>query len=301
VNDRVTVVNLLAVSYTGSTWAALMLGAHPDVFAVGEVDRLRTAGRAFCTLHGEDCPLWSRFDPNAGENPFRQISRLTGKRVLVVNNARRFKRELRDPAIDRRYVMLFRDGRAFVASGRRKHNRHSVAALTKEWIHQTHRRYARILRDRGARSQLMHYEKLVSEPESAMGEICQSIGIDFRPQMLDHTRADPHFIGGNVGSLSQLARAQGLDTLHCQMHDRSIYRMNLAVDRHVIPDSGRQVTIDLGKYRNAAPTTSDMHLDRWARELSDNDLRKFRVLGGWLNRILGYPPAKTRSSLPLRR
>lgn len=298
-NDRVTVVNLLAVSYTGSTWAALMLGAHPDVFVVGEVDRLRTAGKAICTLHGEDCPLWSRFDPNASENPFRQISRLTGKRVLVINNARRFKRELRDPAIDRRYVMLFRDGRAFVASGRRKHDRRSVIALTKEWIHQTQRRYARILRDRGARAQLMHYEKLVSAPEAAVGEICQSIGVDFRPEMLDHTRAEPHFIGGNVGSLSQLAGAHGLDTLHCQMHDQSIYRMGLGVDQHVIPDSGREMVIDLSKYRNTTPPAA--HLDRWAEELSDADLRKFRLLGGWLNHLLGYPPATTRSSLPLRR
>jgi hypothetical protein len=37
--NPITVVNIVAVSYSGSTWLNLMLGAHDDALSVGEIDQ----------------------------------------------------------------------------------------------------------------------------------------------------------------------------------------------------------------------------------------------------------------------
>ena len=68
-SPKITVVNIVAVSYSGSTWVNLMLGAHPDAFSIGEIDWIDKNKMALCSLHGESCPVWSQFDVSSKENP----------------------------------------------------------------------------------------------------------------------------------------------------------------------------------------------------------------------------------------
>jgi len=65
IEDRLTIVHIISVSYSGSTWLNLLLGAHSRAFSIGEMTVLRRTGRAICKLHGDGCPFWSRFDPHA--------------------------------------------------------------------------------------------------------------------------------------------------------------------------------------------------------------------------------------------
>ena len=82
-----TVVNVVAVSYSGSTWLNLMLGSHSQMFSVGEMDALLKWGRCWCTFHGDHCPHWSRFQLDSPTNPFVRLHQITGKRIFIVNNA----------------------------------------------------------------------------------------------------------------------------------------------------------------------------------------------------------------------
>ncbi|MCZ6834762.1 MAG: hypothetical protein O7G85_03215 [Planctomycetota bacterium] len=86
----VVVVNIVAMSYAGSTWANMLLGANSEAFSIGEMDRIQKYEQATCTIHGPECPVWSRFDRASDENIFLQISRISGKRFLVVNNTRKY-------------------------------------------------------------------------------------------------------------------------------------------------------------------------------------------------------------------
>ena len=287
-SPHLTVVNVLGVSYTGTTWCSLLLGAGPTTFCVGEFDRVRKINRAHCTLHGERCELWRRFDLQSQENVFHQISRLTGQRVLVLTNSKRFRRDQRHPSIRRAYVLLVRDGRSFVASARRKLADRSTAALAWEWARETRKRYLRMVTDLRARSVVVHHEQLQKAPETQLRRICAAIDIPFNDAMLDYTHAAPHYIGGNSGTLSVLARKHGLGTLYAQRHDKTIWPLDLSQDRHVIQDSGETVVVDHSAYRHPRDDDGRVHLDRWKRELSTSDLRTFNIVGGWLNRSLGY-------------
>ena len=108
--DPVVVINIVSVSYSGSTWANLVLGSQSQALSIGEIDRINTTGRALCSLHGPRCALWSRFDPHNGENIYLQIARLTGKWYLVVNNTRDCLDDQRHPSIRSKFILLVRDG-----------------------------------------------------------------------------------------------------------------------------------------------------------------------------------------------
>ena len=82
--DKVTVINLLSLSYTGTTWINIVLGSHEETLAVGPPDRFfelwSTDPGKLCLVHGPDCDLWpafsARYDPR--NNLFVQLAEHTG-------------------------------------------------------------------------------------------------------------------------------------------------------------------------------------------------------------------------------
>ncbi|MEM1107991.1 MAG: sulfotransferase domain-containing protein [Planctomycetota bacterium] len=298
-DQRITVINILAVSFTGSTWLNLMLGTHPDVASVGEFDRLLKMGRPICSIHGDDCPLWSRFDPNSDENPFLQAARLTGKRILVVNNVRRLRKQLEDPRIDRRYILLFRDGRAFAASYLKKQPAGTIVRATWKWFREWERRLTWTVKDRRSKTQMLHFERIVADPAETLREVCRFLEIDDRHDLTNYAQAEPHFIGGNVGPISVVARAHGLPTLTLQLHDKRLQVIDIEQDEHEIEEFGRKRKLDLAPYRKSQGQV--IRKERWPDQLTTRQIRSFALLAGWLNRLFGYPPSKDRSSIPKQR
>ncbi|MCC6580752.1 MAG: hypothetical protein IT440_09945 [Phycisphaeraceae bacterium] len=286
----ITVVNIMAVSYTGSTWLNLMLGAHPDHFSCGEIDSLRKQRQPTCTLHGPECPVWSRIKVGSDENLFMQIARVTGKRVLIVNNSRHFRADLRHPRIRRCNVLILRDGRGFVASAMNKRPGQSIRQYTQVWRRQTRNRYFRMLLDRECRRHVLHYEDLRDDPEKHLRELCTSFDLSFHPNMLRFSNAQPHFIGGSGGPIYVLARTHGLSTLYYVKDGET----------EPTPGSIDQTTSSVyARYKDNHGEV--IHEELWLKMLTDEHLHQFRRAGGWLNWLLGYPPTMERDTRPRSR
>ncbi|MEM1028367.1 MAG: sulfotransferase domain-containing protein [Planctomycetota bacterium] len=295
-DQRITVVNILAVSFTGSTWLNLMLGTHPEVASIGEFDRVAKMDRPICAIHGDECPLWSRFDTQSDENPFLQAARLTGKRILVVNNVRRMRKQLEDPRIDRRYILLCRDGRAYAASHLKKKPDDNIGQATWKWFREWERRLTWTIKDRHSKTRMLHFEKVSADPTETLRELCRFLDIDDQYDLSQYANAEPHFIGGNVGPVSVVARAHGLKKLTLQLHDKRVQVIDLDQDEFEIEEFGEKRQFNLAAYRKSQGEA--IRGERWPDQLTPGQLRWFGFLAGWLNRMFGYPPSRERSSIP---
>jgi hypothetical protein len=178
---ELTVVNVVAASYCGSTWMNLLIGSHPEAFSVGEIDKILSTGRPLCTLHGDDCPLWSQYDLDGTESPYTQIARLSGKRWLVVNNARRLLPAQQDPRIRSFYVWLVRDGRAAVAGRLRKYGHEGVWAASRSWVRQVRKKRRLIRQQPPGQAMTLHYEVVQA---NSLRRICRLIGLEFTESMM---------------------------------------------------------------------------------------------------------------------
>jgi hypothetical protein len=276
-SERLTVINVVSPSYSGSTWLNLLLGAHPQALCIGELARIKRLGKPICELHGQSCPLWSRYDPAAKENAFVQMARLSGRRVLVAKNAEVFAEDLADPSLDVRMVELIRDGRAVAASTLRKYPNLSMRKAARRWVREVHKGRALIDQYGRDRSRLVLYEDLLSHTEPRVRELCEWLGLPFEPAMLAYWAApDMHFLGGNRGTLYNLLRLKD-------------GQATLAPDSSV---GATKANWDLGFYEKQDPTKfAD---ERWKTELSNWQLRVFALATMGLNRRLGYPPALRR-------
>lgn len=274
-DQDIQVVNIMSVSFSGSTWLNLMLGSHDRAFSVGELKKVLGWGKAVCTLHGEQCPVWSRYDSRSSENPFAQIARITGKRCLVVNNSRQFLPSQQVPPVRPKFIHLIRDGRAVVASMLRKEHQHSVSAAARLWSHDV-RRNRRLMRRQPREDVLeVSYEHLKADPAAGLKRICAFLGLDFQPSMTRYEGHDAHYLSGNRGTLHALASQQQAD-------------VNLQISIGNEP----RFDWDLDHYRKTDPTR--FVDERWKHELSNRQLRVFALLAGRLNRRLGYPRALDR-------
>lgn len=276
----ITVVNIVAVSYSGSTWLNLMLGAHRDSLSVGEIDQAYKAGQASCRIHGPKCPLWSRFDPSADENPFIQIARISQKKFLIVNNTRRLLGQQNHPDIEAKFVWLIRDGRAVIASAMRKYPGRSAVRATRDWARAMRKKRKLICHQPPHHVMRVHWNELNADADRHMKIICAFLGMAYDPGMISYWNADTHFIGGNRGPMTILAQQQGIE-----LHTPELRS----------PSRRRVPHVDLNFYKRA---DADNFVDeRWRAELTDTQLRIFSLFGGRLNAKLGYGGGQDRSRL----
>ncbi len=271
--DRITVVNIVSVSYSGSTWMNLMLGSTPESFSVGEIKSILRDNKAECTIHGEDCPLWTRYEYPGSENPFVQLAKLTGKRVLVVNNSRKFLQAQQDPRIDAKFIHLMRDGRAASASFMRKFEGASMWRAARWWQHDVKRNLRLLKRQpREAVIQVI-YEQLKADPNKHLPAICDFIGLPYNPDMIQYWNFEHHFLGGNPGTLLSMVNQQDKASLGTK------------------PPVGNW---DLDYYKKSNPAA--FKDERWKSQLSDRQLRQFALIAGRLNRRFGYSASTQRSA-----
>jgi hypothetical protein len=275
----VIVVNVVSTSFSGSTWVNLLLGSHSQAFSAGEMKQLLKIPPADCTLHGKKCSLWTRFKFPSKENPFRQLSRLTGKRVLVVNNSRKFLPMQQEPGIRSRFVHLVRDGRAVVASFLRKSPDMSVWSTARLWNHDLRRNHRLIRRQPRKHVTTLLYENIHQNTEPELRRLCGFIGIDYEPSMLQFWTGDRHYLGGNRGTLYSILR-----------------KTDAAAPAHAVIANGPATDTlnwDLNYYKKTDP--AKFVDERWKHELSDHQLRLFGLLAGRVNRRFGYPRSTDRS------
>lgn len=97
---------------------------------------------------------------------------------------------IRDTLPDARFLYLVRDGRDVTCSMLRvpTHDQHPYF-VAREWVEQQESCIGvyQALAPRGA-AHLVRYEELIEDPRRELGRICEFLGLDFRPVMLDFHR-----------------------------------------------------------------------------------------------------------------
>jgi hypothetical protein len=265
------VVHIISTANSGSTWVNLILGSHPDAFSVGELKMALRPGFGDCAVHGRECPVLSRFDPDNEENPFLQLQRLTGKSIFVVNNSRKFLPAQMHDGIQSRFIHLVRDGRAVTASYLRKRRQPDMWHAARRWVHEVRRDSRLMRRLRRQPNCRLQYEAMVAQPLEQLEKLCSLIGIDCDQAMLRYWEQEHHFFGGNRGTLFAMLKK----------HDPS------AEAPPAPPTSATGGSENLRYYAQTNPASFDDQ--RWKQQLTPRQLWVFRLLAGRTNRAIGYP------------
>lgn len=220
--------NRLAVAiggagHSGSTLLGLVLGSHSDVFYAGEAKKSLFIGDArkplrkrVCKICGPDCEVWSRFDVPPDPDLYEQLSRITGRSGIVDSTKKtdwivERRAEVEAAGGAHKLIFLTRDGRAVVNSRVRKYPDLDPAIHVDEWIAQIEATDA-LVRERPEAATLVRYEALATEPEATVREVCAFLGVAFEPTMLAYHEKAHHPLGGNTGTQSVVARANGLES-----------------------------------------------------------------------------------------
>lgn len=233
-----SVIGILGTSFSGSTVLNLMLGAHPEIHAGGELSALILArgeeSAGACTACGFACPYWSEeARARVGKaSLYREVERIFGKRVIVDSSKSIdwFNEVLASDAhrdVGASYVLMVKHPIRYLASCLANATSHrprrgggllgklSPARMRQsfvdELIEDLHDFYHRFFWNFGkavgsATFHLMHYERMVADPRATLAPLLDSLGLDYAPQMDDFFRATYHQIGGNAGPLYQLGQ-----------------------------------------------------------------------------------------------
>ncbi|GAB4212206.1 MAG: hypothetical protein OHK0013_34720 [Sandaracinaceae bacterium] len=263
--------------HSGSTLLGLVLGAHPAIFYAGEARKSVFLGdldkplkKRVCKLCGPDCPVWGTLRPSAETDLYEQLSRRTGRPVVVDStkstdwHAAQLAR-LAGTGARTTLLYLFRDGRAVVNSRVRKYPSQSPRDIIEAWRAQIERTDALAARFPG-RVLHVRYEALASDPEPTVRRIADALGVAYDSCMLRFWESEQHPLGGNNGTQYLVARERA------------------AASRASVVELGERTRAYYGEH----PRGIVLDL-RWKRELDPSVLALFDELAGELNRRFAWP------------
>jgi hypothetical protein len=303
------VVFILGPGHCGSTLLDLILGSHSQAFSLAEfhnvtkfVDDPNGATAAVCAICGDTCEFWNHKSPLASlkslysqksiahkivgrgvralRNPYSPMFAATGKSILIDSSKspRWFTRQImfrhtwRD--VTPYLIYLARDGRAVANSYFRKYPDRGIASATERWKRSTlsmNRFYESFPFPHKTR---VRYENLATSTEAEVRRLCEFLGVEFEPAMLTYWIHDHHPISGNAGTHSLVIRQRERFGRTPPDH-RS--RVNEG-DRFYATDHyerlGLGIELDL----------------RWKDELTDDALKTFEDIAGYLNGPFVYEP-----------
>lgn len=269
-SQRISIVLIGSPGHSGQTWVNLMLGAHPEVLALGEInhaEKLKSL-KGICSVCGDGCEFWDKFDEvwDREENLFVALAEFSGKSIIAMSGWGKFRRQFRDPRIDRKFIRLIRDGRASSASFFRKYPERGYENHAQRWARKS-RKLDRQARDYAANdTTVIRYEDLLENTEQGTAGLCKFLGIEYSPGMNEYWNGIQHTVGANRGTLSYMRRNLGKSGPRGDKESRrSFYEQQ-----------------DPSKFRD----------ERWRKELDRDDLLIFEKEAGALNRKYGYPPSE---------
>jgi SAM-dependent methyltransferase len=268
--SELTVVRITSMSYTGTSWINLLLGCHPEAFALGPPDRLlrelTSGGEGMCLVHRGACSFWPGFcraaDPDRPILP--QLAAHAGCRVIALNNPipDGFGREI-DRA-DARVVpvLIVRDGRAVTASHAR-HLKGDFQTSLREWYEPAMRGV--VAWAEAERPIVIRHEDVLRDPVAALAPVGAAVGLTYGPDIRRYWTFGHHPIMANQGIVRLLRMHEGLET---PGGDDDFYARQFLAER--------------------AGAGSGFHDDRWEAELGPADRAAFASVAGDLNARFGY-------------
>lgn len=272
----VNVVRVHALSYSGTTWLNLVLGSHPDGFALGPPMRAWKKLRpdnfeGACLVHNKDCEFWNSFaqEWNGETNFLAAIANKSGASHIFFDNPQRdfIEEVMEDDALNVIDVRYVRDARAISASKARKLGDAATyyeTILPDGWLSPS---FHRIPKPSDAPNVIYaRYEDAVIKPLTFFPEFMSKLGLEFTPDMLKFWETDHHITSGNVGpiGMTRLHHGQALGNFE----SRDVYEKQLAESK-------------------AAPD-KPFNDERWKTQLTREDLFFFDILMGAKNAELGY-------------
>ncbi|HJV28414.1 MAG TPA: sulfotransferase [Aromatoleum sp.] len=301
--SRRKVVFVMGNGHSGSTLLELILGGHPKVRALGELNNLHKAIDAdepdeprLCHVCEGYCEFWNgqvdratiaRHVSQRGlfaplkrgvsllrNDLYRHLFTKSGAEILVDGSksvswiSRQVRPRLSWGDVSPFLLYIVRDGRAVVNSRLRKYPDRSVEQEARHWKRITERLHAYYDKFPADRRHRVSYEDLATKPEEVIRGVCQALQIDFRPSMLRYWEHDHHTTFGNTGTRSLIAR----------------YRTQFGVAD--APAAAESVEITRARHGEHYDQVGlAIRLDeRWKRELSEEQLAAFDSIGGELNR-----------------
>lgn len=275
---KIKVLNLSALSYSGTTWLNLLLGSHPEVFTLGPPHRVWALReeklKGACLVHGESCKFWSGFGEfwNQTDNFFIALSEYSGKSIFLMDNASQdfIDATMRHPDIEVLSGRYVRDARAITASYARKMADKGVSYIEsiqpKSWFYTSFMSIPSIENLKKSSQMVVHYEEAVDNQAAFLKKAGDFLRIEYEQDAFKFWEADHHITSGNQGPIAMIKLHQGLNVGNFE--SREIYEKQLE---------------RLKEYPTKA--FSD---ERWRDQLSLDDLTEFDKLMGKKNAELGY-------------
>jgi hypothetical protein len=237
------VLYIRSLAYAGTTWINLVLGSHPEVFALGVPDiahKLKPEqGGGACSVHGGRCSFWPKFirSYDRNENFMLQLARYAGKRLIIMNNISRemLERWVVHPDVDLRYAVVVRDGRANVTSALRHTPELFVDRFhaIRTWLQPAWTNLFNDIPDDPDLAITIRYEDFVTDHRAQVERVGRLLGIEYPPNAIRFWEYEHHFVNGNTGTIGLLREMQGIGR---PTHQREGYYKDLTEHTRRAPE-----------------------------------------------------------------
>jgi len=202
--NKITVVDIRSLSYTGTTWINVLLGCHEKAFALGPPDRFfdrsKWTSQNLCRVHQANCQFWpdflEKYDPS--NNLFVELAKYSGKDIILINNPSlggKAERHLKDSRVKVMRLYLVRDGRAVVCSYIRKNPKIDFYDAVKEWYLPAIRGF--LTHYPCPPNDTFTYEDITSNQSGFIKAIGSRLGIKYPDNFYRFWEFDHHIIAGN--------------------------------------------------------------------------------------------------------
>ncbi len=230
--SKTKVVFIMSQGHSGSTFLALVLGSHPEIFGLGELARFEHHLPKICGICENTCEYWRKraylpilhryFSQGWNFRVFtREILRYqrsiysyladwfdysifvdSSKYTYWIRAQLRYRRTWKSmtPIL----IHLTRDGRAVINSFLRKNPELRIEKITNRWLRSTFKQLKVYNRFDGPKCRIA-YEDIASRPEEMIRRLCQFLEIEYFPNMLSYWEHEHHQIGGNTGARSLIS------------------------------------------------------------------------------------------------
>jgi len=268
-------VLICGAGHSGSTLLGMIIGSRDDAMYCGEMAKSRyffnesaPLRKKICSLCGETCQVWNKYENNLSIDLYEQLSRISGKHIIVDSTKRVSWIEEQLNTLNLNggnpfLVFLIRDGRAVVNSRIRKYPDMDCKKIIENWKEQilkTEEMYEGF----DGKKIIIKYEDLCADPEISLRNVCSLLQIDYNQSMLDYTSYHHHPLGSNKGTnylvAKNLQNSLSINPL-LRMEREDYYKKNQ-----------NKIILD----------------ERWKKELKDSVKESFEDIAGELNKKLSY-------------
>jgi len=210
------IVYILGSTRTGSTMLDMILGSHPECASLGEICLAHKRNCGFC---GMNCKWWIKYwkiyAKRVGcylrvSNIFRYEETFEAFNAdILIDSSKKWKwlkERMKYEKYDYKIIHLIRNGKDRLKTKKRLCGK-IEPKIVQAWVN-THRECEKIRKKHGGI--LVKYEEIKQE----IPRICDFIGIDYQPQMLEFWKHEHHGLPGSKTAFALMRNYHNIVTKH---------------------------------------------------------------------------------------